>query len=1185
MLTMCTTGYAEESKSIELFVSVNGNNDGNGSISSPFLTIQRAQEAVRELNGNMSSDITVYIRGGVYEQAKPLLFTEKDSGTNGYNVIWKAYNNETVEISGGSRVTGWKKYNDKLWAAPYDKTPYVRQLWVNGKKAVRAQSEKLYDIADFFKDTDSKYLYDGLVTKETKFSDYRNQQDIQLHFARGWKSFLLNVEKIEAGSDGRAKWYMYQPAFTEAEKDSMNHNIDVNHNFFVENAFEELDREGEFYFDRTEKQLYYMPKADEDMLSADVVAPVIESLIEIKGKNANERVKNIIFENLSFAHVTWFRPSYVGLVNDQAQDTHPDESYDIKREPGFTFVPAGIQLDRAEKIQFIGNRIFDFGQVGIGLYQGAINCKFIGNTFYDIADSAMTIGTDDQAYEDKIYEGYNLAVDKVTSASSYDPLYSPLKAIDCNGSTGWSPNGTAPHWWQVDLEEAYQIDRVEIDARLGYDQSMTRNNFEVLGSNDAEFNEYEVLTACGAEGFAHEGTGVFSVTSNNKYRYIRLQKTNTDYFYLADVRIINESMQYSPTTESCKNVQIQNNYITRIGQTNYGAPGIQAYYISGLNVSNNEIYDVPYSGICTGWGWTNYRDSVVCRNNTIAFNRLNKVMQMCFDGGAIYTLGHQPNSKIVGNYISNQPNNLAAIYLDAGSTFQSITDNVIENVPVAFFSAAVSSDNLWRNNFVTSSKTEYLSNVNAFAEELNVFIPDNYSYEALTVMKNAGLKGKWKTLPDTVCENEWDYPHEIKVNNAKKEIVYGLMHDEKFKNYYLQDFLQSGRVWLENMEAGEGLWEYPEEAVAEFKSMIEDMFKVAQKVPQDRDEIISKKEEFLLKTEELSESRKRPSVEEIKNMAQELLQTVSVGSQIGMVSQADYNTLKNLYDTVNTDSCEHIDVLLLESYIKEFDLRKVNLDIFDFKLNGQLGSAVIDNDNATIIATIKHSVNYDELKPEITVHEKAFVENINNKFTDGKAEFTVMSHDKVAQKKWTVTVLKPDTWSSEEALDLKEIVSDTDNWYKFGAYNYSNYSKKIFGDGTLNFRLNIEKRENDWPSLIFRSQEYDSSFQDIGNSAYVVVFAQGSIEVHRFNDGVRTQFYGPVAGCTTIFGGSIQTDAFKFNEDNDISLTTKTTEAGVHIKMSINGEQIVDFVDSYEGMITSPGYIGTASPNAPVVIK
>ena len=49
----------------------------------PFLTVQQAQKAIRDLkaSGLLKAPVTVYIRGGRYALAEPLVFTSEDSGT------------------------------------------------------------------------------------------------------------------------------------------------------------------------------------------------------------------------------------------------------------------------------------------------------------------------------------------------------------------------------------------------------------------------------------------------------------------------------------------------------------------------------------------------------------------------------------------------------------------------------------------------------------------------------------------------------------------------------------------------------------------------------------------------------------------------------------------------------------------------------------------------------------------------------------------------------------------------------------------------------------------------------------------------------------------------------------------------------------------------------------------------
>ena len=87
--------------------------------------------------------VTVHVRGGRYELAQPLEFTATDSGAKERPVTWCAYEDEKPVVSGGTLVTGWRRHDERLWAAD---VPWVRergrpfyQLFVNGQRRVRAR--------------------------------------------------------------------------------------------------------------------------------------------------------------------------------------------------------------------------------------------------------------------------------------------------------------------------------------------------------------------------------------------------------------------------------------------------------------------------------------------------------------------------------------------------------------------------------------------------------------------------------------------------------------------------------------------------------------------------------------------------------------------------------------------------------------------------------------------------------------------------------------------------------------------------------------------------------------------------------------------------------------------------------------------------------------------------------------
>lgn len=130
---------------IEIYVSSNSTASGDGSSSNPFGSIAEAQEYVRTINSDMTCDIRVNILPGTYYITEPIEFTEADSGTNGYEVIWSgAYGDSLPVISGGVPVSGWESIGGGLYKAHAENVTEARQFYVDGTPAQRAISNGYY---------------------------------------------------------------------------------------------------------------------------------------------------------------------------------------------------------------------------------------------------------------------------------------------------------------------------------------------------------------------------------------------------------------------------------------------------------------------------------------------------------------------------------------------------------------------------------------------------------------------------------------------------------------------------------------------------------------------------------------------------------------------------------------------------------------------------------------------------------------------------------------------------------------------------------------------------------------------------------------------------------------------------------------------------------------------------------
>ncbi|MEN6451745.1 MAG: right-handed parallel beta-helix repeat-containing protein [Thermoguttaceae bacterium] len=373
------------------YVAPDGNDHSLGTKAQPFATIARAQQAVRAINQDMTGDIVVELRGGVYTIDRTIAFDAADSGTNGHNVIYRAAPNETPVISGGKPVVGWRADKRGRWKAP-SPVDDCRQLYVNGKRATRARGPAPANL--------KLAGENGYTTTDVSMADWRSPGDIEFCYLTVWAHCRCKVQSVKRDGD-KAVITMLQPYFTHAKTKEGVRVSNPAHlqRIYLENAIELLDEPGEWYLDRSTKTIYYMPREGEDMTKAAVIAPAVEKLVEFRG-SLPQPVHNIRFENVTFKHANWLRPSKIGHCEVQANciiDSDRKDSF--VRAGGFVNVhnenlksQANIVLHAAKAIRFERCTFTQLGGAAIDIERGSQDNVISGCAIYDIAGSGVQIG-------------------------------------------------------------------------------------------------------------------------------------------------------------------------------------------------------------------------------------------------------------------------------------------------------------------------------------------------------------------------------------------------------------------------------------------------------------------------------------------------------------------------------------------------------------------------------------------------------------------------------------------------------------------------------------------------------------------------------------------------------------------------------------------------------------------------
>jgi len=369
----------------ELYVDASKATNGDGSENSPFNSLAAARDYVRTINKNMKGDIVVNLKGE-FKVDKTLVFTEEDSGSGIYNVIYRGDGN--AAIHGGRKVTGWKQAeNSPLWQTTIPDVESFRQLYIGENRGVPSRSKFYYQMKEEYDGPGVEYNSpDGYIMKGEDFPEgFSKPLDMEMIWLPTWRNVRIPVESFAKTDSGDYLVTYPQPYFEACFPNSAP--VTLDHYYYIENAPEFLDEPGEYYFDRDTKVLTYYPFSYEDMNTIDCYIPETEILVKVTGKDGDNKVKNITFEGLEFKFGGWERPTTKGFSTVQADQLIAPED-----ETGFMLVPAQVQIDFAQNVNFYKNEFMHLGSNALSINNQSNLCLVEGNLFDDISGTTITLG-------------------------------------------------------------------------------------------------------------------------------------------------------------------------------------------------------------------------------------------------------------------------------------------------------------------------------------------------------------------------------------------------------------------------------------------------------------------------------------------------------------------------------------------------------------------------------------------------------------------------------------------------------------------------------------------------------------------------------------------------------------------------------------------------------------------------
>ncbi|WP_245966839.1 ricin-type beta-trefoil lectin domain protein [Sphaerisporangium album] len=336
-------------------------------------SLAAAQSSVRARTGSMSGDVVVELAGGVYRLSAPLRLTAADSGTNGYQVVWRAASSARPVISGARAVTGWSLADSakNIWRANVGAGIDTRQLYVNGAIATRARTQ--VNRADFtagntgmrFGNTALSYL-----------NNLANQSRVEMESVGSFTDRYVPVQSISGNLIT-----MQQPAWNNNnfgyDTFSSPHRAGP---LYLANAYEFLDSPGEWYINPGTGVLYYIPAAGQNMSNVSVELPVLQSLVNVGG-TYDAPAHHVTFSGITFTGTSWLGPSGNQGYVDQQTGSYIAGNWSW---PGFTAchegcqqfeatrpnwfqMPAAVQVSAANNITFSDSQFVNLGQTAVGI--------------------------------------------------------------------------------------------------------------------------------------------------------------------------------------------------------------------------------------------------------------------------------------------------------------------------------------------------------------------------------------------------------------------------------------------------------------------------------------------------------------------------------------------------------------------------------------------------------------------------------------------------------------------------------------------------------------------------------------------------------------------------------------------------------------------------------------------------
>jgi len=393
-LLALTTGNLM-SAPIILHVATNGNDSAAGAMTrragdGPLATMEAA---LRKARAAATRDgVTIFVHGGLYRLAEPMVFTPEDSGASAEKPFTiAAFGKEKPVLSGGARLAAWKQIGADLWQT--DARTQLggnwrfRSLFVNGRRATRARTpnegELLRMDGERFNDKPFQFKFRAGDIKP----GWAEPGDVEVVAFEKWTDIRQFIREVNTTSN-----------VVTLSGSSTVHTREAGARYFIENAPDAVDVPGEWRLDAKTGVVTMMFRAGENPNAMEIVVARLQELAQFKGDIAGHKaVKHLVLRGLTFADTDWtiapegYRDTQaaVAIRGEVFGDGMTDcviEDCTFTRLAGY-----GIDLGRGcQRNRIVGNEMFDLGAGGVRVGEStARNDAFDATHSNEITDNHL----------------------------------------------------------------------------------------------------------------------------------------------------------------------------------------------------------------------------------------------------------------------------------------------------------------------------------------------------------------------------------------------------------------------------------------------------------------------------------------------------------------------------------------------------------------------------------------------------------------------------------------------------------------------------------------------------------------------------------------------------------------------------------------------------------------------------